>query len=94
VVHISCWLQNRPVGIEGYQAALRKLAKTVRERRMSLRLTQEDVAWEADLSIRQYQSLEAGRGNPTYKTLYSVAAVLKTTVADLLEKTAIRRKSS
>jgi DNA-binding XRE family transcriptional regulator len=78
--------------MDGTEAALRKLARNIRERRISLKMTQEDVAWEADLSVRQYQALEAGRGNPTFKTLFSIAAVLKTTVAELLEKARPRHK--
>lgn len=50
-----------------------------------LGLTQEDVAHEAGLSVRHYQQLESGLGNPTFETLFNVARVLGQTVQQLLD---------
>ncbi len=59
--------------------------------RKAKRLTQEDVAYEAEVSIRHYQQLESGRMNPTLRTLYKVAGVLKMPVCKMLEAAGIRK---
>ena len=72
---------------DGFEAAVRRLARAIRARRLALDLTQEDVAFEAGLSPRHYQQLESEDGlanNPRYKTLFNVARVLRTSVSALV----------
>jgi transcriptional regulator with XRE-family HTH domain len=47
-------------------------------------MTQEEVAFAAEFSIRHYQSLESGRLNPSFLTLRAVAAALDTSIALLV----------
>lgn len=47
-------------------------------------MTQEDVAARG-LTYRYYQELERGQRNPTLKTLFTLAQILGTTVAALVE---------
>lgn len=72
---------------DGFDAAVPRLARSIRARRLALDLTQEDVAFEAGLSPRHYQQLESEdtiTNNPRFKTLLNVARVLKTTIPDLI----------
>ena len=75
------------MGQEGFESSVRRLARTIRARRLKLNLSQEYVAFEAGLSTRHYQQLESGSGNPTYRTIFNVARVLNSTVLELLEPT-------
>ncbi len=71
---------------DDFAAACLRLGAALRERRLSLDLTQEHVAHEADLSVRHYQDLEAGASaNPRFKTIFLLAAVLDMKMSDLLE---------
>lgn len=47
----------------------------VRERRRAGK-SQEDLAYEAEMSVRHLRELELGRANPTIGTLYRVASTL------------------
>lgn len=65
----------------GYFA--RALGATVRRMRRALGKTQEDLAYEADLSVRQVSEIESG-GNPKLNTLWRIAKVLQLPVDDLI----------
>jgi transcriptional regulator with XRE-family HTH domain len=73
------------VGQEGFDASVRRLARNIRVRRLELNLSQEAVAFDAGLSARHYQQVESGSANPTYHTLFEVARVLKSAIADLID---------
>ncbi|WP_442945323.1 helix-turn-helix domain-containing protein [Nocardioides sp. CCNWLW216] len=60
------------------------LADTLRVRRDLARLTQEQVAASAHISVQMVRRLEAGSSNPTLGTLRAVATALGTTVGSLL----------
>jgi transcriptional regulator with XRE-family HTH domain len=79
------------VGQEGFEGSVRRLARTIRSRRLELNLSQEDVAFEAGLSPRHYQQLESGTGNPTYRTIFEVARVLGAPVQELLDPSESRK---
>ena len=64
------------------------LGKTVAAHRRAAGKTQEDVAYEADVSLRHLQKIEAGSTNPRLGTLFSIATVLGTTAHELLEEAA------
>lgn len=65
-------------------AALGALSAAIRRRRLALGLTQEDVAFQAGLSVRHYQSLESGALNPSYLVLRSVADALAIGISPLI----------
>lgn len=50
--------------------------KIIKERRILLGLTQQDLADYAGLSLRFIKSVETGRGNPSIATLNKIADVL------------------
>jgi len=52
------------------------LIKIVKERRKTLRLTQEDLAELSEVSLRTLKQFESGKGNPTLETLEKLAEVL------------------
>lgn len=70
-----------------FQGLSRRLAVTLRRRRERLGLSQEDVAYAAQMSTRYYQLMEAGRSNPTLKALWEVASVLRQPIDALLRDT-------
>lgn len=65
-------------------AVLSALSAAIRRRRSALGLTQEDVAFQAGLSVRHYQSLESGALNPSYLVLRSVADALTIGISPLI----------
>ena len=48
----------------------------IKERREMLNITQEVLADLSGIGLRTIKQLEAGKGNPTYKTLQEIADVL------------------
>jgi XRE family aerobic/anaerobic benzoate catabolism transcriptional regulator len=66
-------------------ALLSTLARRVRERRRELGLTLREMAGRAELSQRFLVQVEAGRGNPSVRTLAGLARALGTTPSVLLE---------
>ena len=63
---------------------LPRLARAVFKRRQAAALTQEDVAYEAGVSLRTYQKLESGALNPGYLTLFIVARALHVRLSILI----------
>jgi len=61
-----------------------RLAERVRDRRVELRLTQNDLAKRVGRSLRWVTDLENGRGDPTLFDLKAIADVLEKSVAWLL----------
>jgi y4mF family transcriptional regulator len=55
---------------------LSTLIKQIKERREMLKITQEDLADLSGVGLRTIKQLEAGKANPTYKTLQEIADVL------------------
>ncbi len=52
------------------------LIKQIKERREMLKITQENLADLSGVGLRTIKQLEAGRANPTYRTLEEIADVL------------------
>ncbi len=50
--------------------------KQIKERREMLKITQENLAELSGVGLRTIKQLEAGKANPTYKTLQEIADVL------------------
>jgi transcriptional regulator with XRE-family HTH domain len=55
---------------------LLELIKSLKERRESLKVTQETLAELSGVGLRTLKQLESGRGNPTLLTLFKIADVL------------------
>jgi transcriptional regulator with XRE-family HTH domain len=64
---------------------MRRLAANLRRFRDARGLSQDDVIYLADVDRRGYQRLENGRArkNPTVKTLFRIAEILKVSLQDL-----------
>ena len=62
---------------------LKKLGDRIREIRESRKLTQEELAYQADLDYSYVNQIENGRKNPTVQILEQIAKVLKVTIKDL-----------
>ena len=55
---------------------MRDFSQNAWRQRAAKRLTQQQVAEMAGISLRQYQELEAGHGQPRLSTAVQIAAVL------------------
>ncbi len=55
---------------------LSAVIQQVKERREILKITQESLADLSGVGLRTIKQLEAGKGNPTFKTLQEIADVL------------------
>lgn len=53
-----------------------ELIKTIKERRRSLKVTQEDLAELSGVGLRTLKQFESGKGNPTLSTLHKISDVL------------------
>lgn len=53
-----------------------QLIRTLRERRESLRVTQESLAELSGVGLRTLKQLESGKGNPTLTTLQKISDTL------------------
>ena len=60
------------------------LASALRELRTNRRVTQEDLAARAGVSVQMVRRLEAGTANPTLGTLHAVTTALDIAWSDLL----------
>lgn len=54
-----------------------RLAEAIKNTRLDLGLTQEEVAERSGTDVRTIINMEMGRGNPKLKTLYAVIRALK-----------------
>ncbi len=52
------------------------VVRQIKERREMLKITQESLADLSGVGLRTIKQLEAGKANPTYKTLQEIAEVL------------------
>jgi transcriptional regulator with XRE-family HTH domain len=62
------------------------LGRAVAARRRAAGKTQEDLAYEADVSLRHLQKIEAGATNPRLGTLFSIANVLEIRAYQILQE--------
>lgn len=61
------------------------LGARVRELRRARKVTQEQLAEKAGLSLQQVGEIERGRGNPTLTSQEGLATALGVTLADLFD---------
>lgn len=52
------------------------ISQIIKDRRLQLELTQQDLADYTELSLRIIKSIEAGKGNPTFSTLSKISEIL------------------
>ena len=57
----------------------------LRKRRVKQNLTQENLAFEADLSLRYIQNLESGERQPTLETIFKLSFALNTSPQSLIQ---------
>lgn len=62
-----------------------RLADTVKEARLELSLTQEEVADKCDTDVRTIINMEMGRGNPKLNTLFRVVRALNIDARELFD---------
>jgi transcriptional regulator with XRE-family HTH domain len=63
-----------------------KLGKNISAKRRLLRLKQEDVAFDIDISITSYAKIERGETNIPFMRLVQIANYLKVEVAELVRE--------
>ena len=69
-------------GFDGYR---RDVAAAIRMRRQAAKMTQEDLAYEADLTTRHLHEIEKARTNPTLRSLFNIATALGVTLSAVME---------
>lgn len=69
---------------EDHIAYIKALGKRIQELRKERGMTQLDLATRAEMEENALQRLEAGRTNPTIKTLWRVSRALNVDVPELL----------
>lgn len=57
----------------------------LRKRRVKQKLTQENLAFESDLSLRYIQNLESGERQPTLETIFKLSFALDTSPQSLIQ---------
>ena len=88
----TCCRHNRDVAQSSFEEYAQQVGAVIRRLRRDRNLTQEDVAYEAEVSIRHYQQLESGKMNPTLRTLYRVARVFGVPPNKLVEALGYRKR--
>lgn len=68
---------------KSYEEYLERFAANLKRVRNERGLTQEDMA-ELGFNYRYYQKLESGRYSPSLRTVFTLSAMLKVELADLL----------
>lgn len=66
----------RYMGTADFDALALAVGWAIQTARKKAGLTQEEVAHEADLSLRHYQQIESGRMNATLRTIHDIANAL------------------
>lgn len=71
----------------------RSLGAAIKACRKDQDMIQEDVAHDADLSLRHYQQIESGDMNATLRSIHNIARVLGTDVHTLFARASRQRPS-
>jgi transcriptional regulator with XRE-family HTH domain len=66
-------------------ALKKKLGARIRDRRSALRMSQEDLAFNADLSPTYLSQIETGKRNPSLDTIFRLSLILKIELSELLK---------
>lgn len=65
---------------------LKQLGKNIAIARHALRLTQEDVAFELDITNTSYSRIEQGKSDISFNRLLQIAQILKVPVSSLVQE--------
>lgn len=65
---------------------LKKLGSNIREQRTKLDLSQEMLAYNADIHRTYIGAVERGEKNVSFKNLYKISKALNITVSELTKK--------
>ena len=81
-----CCLTVSLNGMTGELAELKKkIGSRIRQRREDSGMSQEALAFDADLSSTYLSQLEAGKRNPSIAALYRLCSVLKLRLSDVVK---------
>lgn len=72
-------------GGEGLAALKKKVGARIRDRRNTLDMSQENLAFRSDLTPTYLSQIETGKRNPTIEALFNIAAELQLELSELLE---------
>ncbi len=62
-----------------------KFGRRLKELRTQKKLTQEDIAYKAEVTVYYISKIERGLANPSLETLVKIASALNTNLSDLLK---------
>jgi transcriptional regulator with XRE-family HTH domain len=62
-----------------------KLGKRVREIRKAKKMSQEELAYQAEIDYSYLNEIEAGKRNPSVKRIAAIAKALRVSIKDLFE---------
>jgi transcriptional regulator with XRE-family HTH domain len=65
--------------------ALRKIGARIRQLRIARDLSQEALAFDADVAVNSIATIERGEANPSVAVLLAIARVLKVKLRDLVD---------
>ena len=65
---------------------LKQLGKNIAIARHALRLTQEDIAFELDITNTSYSRIEQGKSDISFNRLLQIAQILKVPVSSLVQE--------
>lgn len=77
--------RSAPRRSRAFLLAAQRLGERIRALRAERQLTQQAAAERADLEIKHWQLVEAGRTNPTLATLLAIAKALRVEPSELLK---------
>ena len=67
------------------KAIVKAVGAKIREFRLNAGMSQEELAYEADVPISQIGRIERGETNPTISTMYVLAVALGQEMKDLVD---------
>ena len=73
------------VYIKAEQKILSKVGDNIRKRRLELKITQAQLAFELSTDGRHIRRIENGEVNPSFLTLYRIAQVLEIDLTTLIK---------
>ena len=62
----------------------KRIGTKIRSRRSGLRISQEELAFKAELTTTYVSQIEGGKRNPSLEALYRLCAALQMELSDLL----------
>lgn len=66
-------------------ALKKKIGSRIRSRRQSQQMSQEELAYRADLATTYVSQIEGGKRNPSLEALFRICAALDLELLDLLK---------